>query len=267
MTHGNIKEAARIVGSIEESVLLTGRLESIPKPEWSITIVPHRQTGFRDIARTIIRTYPQRSILAFSLMVSQAFFYNAIFFTYALVLTRFYNVLPDRVGLYLLPFALGNFLGPLLIGRLFDTIGRKPMISLTYALSAFMLAVTGYLFTRGVLNAATQTIAWTLIFFIASSAASSAYLTVSEIFPIETRAMAIAVFYALGTGVGGVGAPALFGFLIQTGTRENLFYGYLLGAGMMLTAALTEMVLGVKAERKSLEEIAEPLSSEEASRR
>lgn len=195
-------------------------------------------------------------------MIAQAFFYNAIFFTYALVLTRFYNIPSSRVSIYIFPFALGNILGPILLGHLFDSIGRKPMIITTYSLSGILLAVTGFLFVRGILTAITQSIAWTAIFFIASCAASSAYLTVSEIFPLELRAMAIAIFYSFGTLIGGVGAPALFGYLIGTGSRVHLLYGYLLGALLMMTGAICEMFLGIKAERQSLEAIATPLSGQ-----
>src|SRR5262249_7039986 len=158
--------------------------------------------------------------------------------TYALVLTDFYAVPAGEVGWYVLPFAAGNFLGPLLLGRLFDTVGRKPMIAFTYAMSGILLAATGYLFLQGALTARTQTLAWSAIFFFASAAASSAYLTVSENFPLEIRALAIAFFYAIGTGIGGIGGPFLFGLLIDTGSRASLFLGYALGAVLMLAAAV-----------------------------
>lgn len=209
----------------------------------------------------MVHTHAERSLLGFSLMVSQAFFYNAIFFTYALLLIEFYGVPAERVGLYLLPFSIGNFLGPLLLGKLFDTIGRKPMIIATYAASGVLLAITGWMFERGMLSGFTQTLCWTVIFFIASCAASSAYLTVSEVFPLEIRAIAISIFYAAGTLAGGVGAPALFGVLIQSGSRTQVFYGYLLGAALMLTAAGMEWWLGVRAEGQSLESISPPLAS------
>jgi MFS family permease len=205
--------------------------------------------------------YRRRATLGFALMVSQAFLYNAIFFTYALVLSKFYKVPSSSAGLYLLPFALGNFLGPLTIGRLFDTIGRRAMIAGTYMISGVLLAVTAYLFAQGMLTATTQTIAWSVIFFFASASASAAYLTVSEVFPLETRAMAIAFFYAIGTGAGGLFAPWLFGILISTGSKEILSLGYYAGALLMLIAAFCEIVIGVKAERKSLEEVALPLSA------
>ena len=193
-------------------------------------------------------------------MIAQAFFYNAIFFTYALTLTRFYAVPAERVGAYLLPFALGNFLGPLLLGRLFDSIGRRPMIAFTYAASGIVLLVTGAAFAHGALDARSHTLLWSIAFFFASAAASSAYLTVSELFPLEIRAMAIALFYAVGTGVGGLLAPTLFGALIQRGSRPELFAGYALGAGLMLFAALAALWLGVAAERRGLEDLARPLS-------
>jgi MFS family permease len=194
-------------------------------------------------------------------MIAQAFFYNAIFFTYALVLTDFYGIRADHVGWYLLPFAAGNFLGPVLLGHLFDAIGRRQMITTTYALSGLLLAGAGWLFAIGALSATGQTVAWTVIFFFASAAASSAYLTVSETFPLEIRALAIAFFYAIGTGAGGVVGPWLFGALIDTGSRWSLFAGYLLGSLLMLAAALVAFRWAVAAERKPLESVAKPLAS------
>jgi MFS family permease len=193
-------------------------------------------------------------------MASQAFFYNAIFFTYGLVLMRFYDVPAQNVGAYLLPFAIGNILGPVVLGHFFDTIGRRKMIASTYAISGILLAITGWLFHAGLLTAQTQTIAWMIIFFVASAAASSAYLTVSEIFPLEIRAFAIAIFYAFGTLAGGVGAPLLFGWIIGTGSKTALLIGYLVGAFLMIIGAIVEAILGVDAERKSLEHVATPLS-------
>ena len=196
-----------------------------------------------------------------SLMTAQAFFYNAIFFTYALVLTEFYAVPAANVGWYILPFAAGNFLGPVLLGRLFDTIGRRPMLAFTYAVSGLLLAAAGYLFALDLLSANGLTAAWMLIFFFASAAASAAYLTVSETFPVEIRALAIAFFYALGTGVGGVAGPWLLGALIQSGSRMRVFAGYLIGAVLMLIAAAIAARWGVAAERKPLEHVAKPLAS------
>jgi MFS family permease len=218
-------------------------------------------TPWSEIWNAMVHEHRQRSFLGFVLMSTQAFFYNAIFFTYALVLMRFYGVPEETVGRYLLPFALGNVLGPLLLGRLFDTIGRKQMIAATYGIAGILLAVTAWLFRAGMLTAETQTLAWTIIFFIASAAASSAYLTVSEIFPLEIRALAIAIFYAIGTLVGGAGAPMLFGWIIGTGSITALFMGYLLAAGLMIFGALVEVRIGVPAERRSLEHVAAPLSS------
>jgi MFS family permease len=212
------------------------------------------------VFRTLFGVHRQRTFVGLSLMAAQAFFYNAIFFTYALVLTDFYDIRADHVGWYLLPFAAGNFLGPLILGRLFDTLGRRIMIATTYALSGVLLAGAGYLFAIGVLTAAGQTIAWMVIFFFASAAASSAYLTVSETFPLEIRALAIAFFYAIGTGIGGVAGPWLFGRLIDSGSRWSVFGGYLLGAALMLVAAVIAARFGVAAERKSLEAVARPLA-------
>jgi MFS family permease len=194
-------------------------------------------------------------------MACQAFCYNAIFFTYALVLTRFYDVPNEHVGWYILPFAFGNLMGPLLLGHLFDSVGRRPMITATYAISGILLALTGFAFAQEWLSAVGQTAAWTVIFFFASAAASAAYLTVGEAFPLEMRAMGIAVFYAFGTGIGGVVGPALFGWLIEGGARTDIMWGYLFGAALMLVAAGTEWRLGFAAERRPLEEVSEPVSA------
>lgn len=258
MIHGREREAEETVAAVEGTI--TAPPEALPEPVHTIRIRTRSHTPWREIWRSMFIQQRRRSILGLTLMVTQAFFYNAIFFTYALVLVRFYSLPAQKVGLYLFPFALGNFAGPLLLGRYFDSFGRRQMITITYALSGVLLAVSGWLFQKGLLTATTQALAWTVIFFIASCAASSAYLTVSEIFPLEIRGMAIAVFYALGTFVGGVGAPLLFGVLIQTGSRTALFYGYLIGAGLMMTAAIVEAKIGVRAERQSLEAITSPLS-------
>jgi MFS family permease len=209
----------------------------------------------------MFRTHRDRAILGLTLMSCQAFCYNAVFFTYALILTKFYNVSSGNVGLFMLPFAIGNFLGPLVLGRLFDTIGRRIMITATYAISGVLMALTGWMFALGWLDAVQQTLAWTVIFFVASAAASSAYLTVGESFPLEVRAIAIALFYAFGTGVGGVAGPALFGALIDTGSRVSIFYGYLLGGVLMVIAAVVAGFLAANAERRSLEDVAPPLSA------
>lgn len=258
MIHGREREAEQIVTTIENNI--AGGPANLPAPRGTICIQPRTHTPLAEIWHSIAYQHRRRSLLGLALMVSQAFFYNAIFFTYALVLVTFYALPAQKVGLYLFPFALGNFVGPLLLGRLFDVIGRKQMITLTYVLSGALLALSGILFQQGLLTARTQAIAWTVIFFVASAAASSAYLTVSEIFPLEIRGMAIAVFYACGTFTGGVAAPFIFGLLIQTGSRSALFYGYLAGAGLMIGAGLVEAWIGVRAERTSLEDIAAPLS-------
>ncbi len=260
MTHGAKDEAERIVSTVECEVReITGK-DLPPVKGAPLIITVRRQTRWREIWDAMVHTHCERSLLGLSLMVAQAFFYNAIFFTYALLLVRFYAVPAEHVGYYLLPFSLGNLLGPLCMGKLFDTVGRKPMIVATYGASGLLLAASGWMFQHGLLTARTQTLCWTAIFFIASCAASSAYLTVSEIFPLEIRAMAIAIFYALGTLAGGVGAPALFGVLIGSGSRTYLFYGYLLGAALMILAAGMEWRFGVKAEQRSLEEISSPLA-------
>src|SRR5262249_15122387 len=244
----------------------TSRAERHRTPEEPLPVIRlrmRRSTPLAEVAATLFRVERRRTLVGLSLMAAQAFFYNAIFFTYALVLTDFYAIPADHVGWYLLPFALGNFLGPALLGRLFDSVGRRPMIATTYALSGVLLAGAGYLFAIDALSATGQTIAWMVIFFFASAAASSAYLTVSEIFPLEVRALAIAFFYAIGTGIGGVAGPWLFGSLIDTGSRWSLFVGYLFGSVLMLAAAVIAARYGVAAERRSLESISRPLAAAE----
>src|SRR5215204_29597 len=263
ITHGRVEEAEATTAAVEEEVRReTGR--DLPPPEGRpIGVEQRKMIGFGLILRAMFQMYPRRTILGLTLMGSQAFLYNAIFFTYALVLTKFYNIDAGQVGYYIFPFAVGNVLGPWLLGRFFDTIGRIPMISGCYIISGALLAFTGYLFLQGVLSAVTQTLFWCIIFFFASAAASAAYLTVSEVFPMEIRALAIALFYAIGTGIGGVLAPAIFGALIAGGNRADLFIAYLLGAGLMIFAAIVEIFLGVKAEGQSLESVATPLTAVE----
>ena len=262
ITHGYEREAIAATEEIEAKVRAStgARLDDIAADDL-MTIYPRRSFGLAIVLETMFRTYRKRSLLGLVLMASQAFLYNAIFFTYALVLSNFYDVPPENTGLYLVPFAIGNFLGVLVLGRLFDTLGRRAMISATYAVSAVLLVITGYLFGKEMLGPVTLTALWSVIFFFASAAASSAYLTVSELFPLETRALAIAVFYAIGTATGGVVAPWLFGALIDTGSAWSVFYGYLFAGALMLIAAGVEIMIGVDAEGQSLERLARPLSA------
>jgi MFS family permease len=262
MVHGRIAEAERIVADIERSIERHRPITK--KPEYEIRIMAGHTTTLFTVLGTILRTYRRRAVLCIVLMASQAFLYNAIFFTYALVLQTFYGVRPEDIGWYIFPFAIGNFLGPLLLGHWFDTIGRRTMIAATYALSGILLAGTAFLFLHESLDAAEQTMAWTTIFFFASAAASAAYLTAGEAFPLEIRANAIALFYAFGTGLGGMGGPWLFGLLIGTGARENVFWAYLLAAALMAGAAATAAFLGFDAERRALEHVAHPLSLADA---
>lgn len=262
LTHGRLEEAEATVQEIEQIVAaMTGRHLDEPRAEFSLAIRPRRRFGLKAILNPIFGIYRWRSVLALTLMVAQAFAYNAIFFTYALVLNRFYDIAAESAALCLLPFALSNFMGPLMLGRFFDTIGRRQMIAATFAISGLFLIFTGWLFARGALSAPSQIGLWTLIFFFASPAASSAYLTVSEIFPQEIRALAIAVFYSAGTAAGGIFAPWFFGKLIDSGSRPDLLLGYIVAAVLMLAAAIVEVVLGVPAENLGLEQIAAPLSS------
>jgi MFS family permease len=256
-THGFPQQADAVVHGIE--VRFEPRSGSGAPPR-AIRLRMRDHTPLAEVARALFVTYRRRTLVGLSLMAAQAFFYNAIFFTYALVLTDFYQVPANRIGWYILPFAAGNVLGPILLGRLFDTIGRKVMIASTYAISGLLLAGAAYLFGRGVLSAAQLTAAWMAVFFFASAAASSAYLTVSETFPLEIRALAIAFFYAIGTAVGGVVGPLLFGALISTGSRGSVATGYFIGAALMIGAAAMEALWGVAAERKPLETVSRPLS-------
>jgi len=258
--HGRVEEARKIVDDIERSVAASGhRVDTTKAPVLKLRARPRLQ--LREVAHVLFALHRRRAAVGLVLMAAQAFFYNAIFFTYALVLAEFYGVPSGDVGRYIIPFAIGNLLGPLILGPLFDSVGRRIMIASTYAVSGVLLAVTAWLFWAGYLDATTQTIAWSGIFFVASAAASSAYLTVSETFPLELRAVAIAVFYAIGTGVGGVAGPAIFGALIDTGSRPHLAYGYIAGAVLMLGAALVQWRWGVAAERRSLESVCRPLAA------
>src|SRR6476469_11182912 len=259
MTHGQVHEAEAIVQAIEAKVSQDEGLETLPEAHGSITVHRRAPATFRTVVHELFRSYPQRTVLGITLMVTQSFMYNALSFTYPFVLTKFYEVPSSTIGLYILPFAIGNFLGPLLLGRFFDTIGRKQMISFTYAAAGVLLALSGYLFWTASFTVTTHLLAWSSIFFFASAGASAAYLTVSEIFPLEIRAMAIAFFFMVAQGAGII-APWLYGRMIETSVT-SVFYGYLLGAGLMLVGAVVELMLGVKAEGRSLEQIAAPLSA------
>ena len=260
LTHGRAEEAEEIVAQIEHEVRRSHH-GSLPRPKGEpIAIQKRDHIGFVEIARYVIQNYPSRGVLGLSLMTGQAFLYNSIFFTYTLVLGEFFGISAQRAPLFLIPFSVGNILGPLLLGPLFDTIGRRVMIASTYVISGVLLIVTGFLFTSDVLTATTMTIAWCVIFFFASAGASSAYLTVSELFPLEARAMAIALFYSIGTGIAAL-SPTLFGALIATHSRTNVNYGYMLGAGLMIAAGVVAIFLAVDAERRSLEDVAKPLTA------
>jgi MFS family permease len=258
--HGHAAAAEETISYIEHEVEEGGRqLPQVPEDK-AVDIKPAENIGYFALARLLFKEYPQRAIYGATLMITQSFLYNAIFFTYTLVLTHFYNVDEKQAPLFLIAFAVGNLSGPFVLGHLFDTIGRKKMISGTYILSGALLAITAFLFKANVLTAATQTVAWCLIFFFASAGASSAYLTVSEIFPQEVRAKAIAVFFAIAQCFGALG-PVIYGALIGTGEhRGPLFGGYLLGAAVMVVGGLVAAFIGVSAEGKSLEDVATPLA-------
>src|SRR5580693_1035475 len=255
VTHGFPQAADTIVRGIETQ-FASPRAPAGDK----VRLHMRSHTPLAEVAHTLFVTYRRRTLVGLSLMSAQAFFYNAIFFTYALVLTDFYGTPANQVGWYILPFAAGNVLGPIMLGRLFDTIGRKIMIASTFALSGILLAVTASLFSQNLLSAQGLTVAWMTVFFFASAAASSAYLTISEIFPLEIRALAIAFFYAIGTGIGGIAGPLVFGMLINTGSRGSVAVGYAIGAILMAAAAAVEARWGVAAERKSLEAVSRPLA-------
>lgn len=262
MTHGKTQEAEEIVRGVERTVMEQMGLNRLPPPAGFVTLQTSIPVTFGTVWHELVRSYPTRTLLGTTLMTAQSFLYNAIFFTYALVLSKFYGVEPGRVGLYIVPFAVGNFLGPLMLGRFFDSIGRKPMLALTYGFSGALLALTGYLFWQGHLTALTQTLAWCLIFFFASAGGSAAYLTVSELFPLEIRATAIAIFFVFAQGISALG-PWLFGYLIA-GSARDVFYGDLLGGGVMVIGSIVALRFAVSAERQPLEQIAPPLSCRES---
>lgn len=255
LLHGRPHEAEEVVASIERDIVATG--VALPASGGASPLEAKGAVTFTAIAHVLLKRHLRRTILGLSLMIAQAFAYNGVFFTYALVLARFYGVPGDRIGLYLIPFAIGNLLGPMVLGPLFDRVGRRRMIASTYIVSGALIALTGYGLAHGWFNATTQTAMWCVVFFVASTAASSAYLTVSELFPVELRGMAIALFYAVGTAAGGLAAPSLFGALLEGGSRDRVFIGYLVGAVLMAAAGVVAVFLGVAAERQSLEAINE----------
>jgi MFS family permease len=259
--NGREQAAEESISYIEHEVEQSGKTLPPVDERKAIDLRPTDQIGYLALTRVLFREYPSRAVLGASLMISQSFLYNAIFFTSTLVLGKFYGVPSTSTPLYLIAFAVGNLIGPLTIGHFFDTIGRKPMIAGTYLMSGILLAISAWLFYAGLLTAMTQTISWCVIFFFASAGASAAYLTVSEIFPLEVRAKAIAVFFAIAQCFGALG-PVIYGALIGDGTQPfRLFLGYLLGAAVMIAGGLVAAVYGVAAEGQSLEDIAAPLAA------
>jgi MFS family permease len=261
ITHDREKAAQSTTADIERQVQKHQKRELPDVDGKPLKVHPKPHFGLAIILSAMWHKYRARSGLALTLMGAQAFLFNAVFFTYGLVLSRYDDVSQNRVGLYILPLAGGNFLGPLILGPFFDTIGRRRMITGCYAATGILLAAVAVMFGLGLLTAWTQTIAWMLIFFVASAAASSAYMTASEIFPLETRSFAIAVFYGFGTALGGIAGPLVFGQLIDIGDPWPVAGGYITVAMVMLAAAATELKLGIDAEGKSLESVADPLSS------
>ena len=264
--HGREEDAERNIRLIEQEVEASGQQLAAVDESKALEITPAPSYGYLTLLRVLFAHYPSRSALAATLMITQSFLYNAIFFTYTLVLTKFYQVPAANAPIYLIAFAVGNLIGPLTIGHLFDTLGRRKMISGTYLVSGILLAITAVMFDKGMLNAITQTIAWCVIFFFASAGASAAYLTASELFPLEVRAQAIAVFFAIAQCFGAIG-PIFYGWLIGTGSDPGkLFVGYLIGAAVMVIGGVVDVFLGVDAEGKSLEDVAPPLAAVSATR-
>jgi MFS family permease len=261
ITHDRVAEANANMDAIEAEIRREHGGDALPDAHGAMTLDPERRHGFGDIVRTMLETYPERTVVVFALMIAQAFLYNAFVFTNSLVLTNFFRVAASDVGWYTLPFSIGNLLGALLLGPLFDRVGRKPMIAFTYAFAGVGIVVTGLLFVAGVLNATTFTLALCVTFFVASAGASAAYLTVSEIFPLEIRAMAIALVYSVGTLVGGAVAPWFYGKLIATKQPSMILIGYAIAAALMLAAAAIELRYGVEAAGRRLEDVAAPLGA------
>jgi MFS family permease len=260
MTHGHAKEAEKTVDDIEARIEADGhKLAPVPQSK-ALEVQATGSVPFLTIARVLFSKYPKRTLVGASMMITQSFLYNAIFFTYVLVLENFYHVPEAQTPYYFFPFAIGNLLGPLVLGRLFDSWGRRQMIFLTYGLSAVVLAVSAFLFSIHAMDATTQVVFWCVAFFFASAGASSAYLTVSEIFPLELRSQAISYFFALAQIFGAI-APALYGALIGDGKHTGpLTFGYYLGAGIMLVGGIIALIFGVDAARKGLETVTDPIS-------
>jgi MFS family permease len=258
--HGRGDEAVELVEGVERTVAEEDHVELEPAEKY-IEINPRKSVGFGQIAGTLIRRYPKRAALGLALFIGQAFLYNAVTFGYAQILQTFFKVPSGSTGYYFAVIAVGNLAGPVLLAHFFDSVGRKTMITGTYVGSGVLLLITAWLFDAGVLNAVTMTVCWCVVLFFASAGASSAYLTVSEIFPMETRALAIAFFYAVGTAAGGITGPLLFAHLVGSGKVGDTVLAFVVGAVLMILAGLVELVLGVRAERQSLEDLATPLTA------
>ncbi|HEX3787976.1 MAG TPA: MFS transporter [Pseudonocardiaceae bacterium] len=259
--HGRVEEAERSIEFIEQEVIAAGHTLEPVDDSKILEITPAERTGYLTTLRVIFSEYPSRAALGFGLMITQSFLYNAIYFSYSSVLKYFFNVPDASVAWYGLAFAVGNLCGPLLLGSLFDTLGRKKMIAGSYLIAGVLLAISAFLFKAGAFNATTQTVAWVVVFFFASAGASAGYLTVSEIFPLEIRAQAIAIFFGTAQIVGAL-APLFFGLLINKDNPERsmLFIGYIVGAAFMVIGGLIAAVFGINSEGMSLEDIAQPLS-------
>ncbi|MEA2509050.1 MAG: hypothetical protein QOG21_1132 [Actinomycetota bacterium] len=267
MSHGRVDEAEKIVSEIEDQVRHYTGQQDLPDYEGTIEITQKERTPLGEIVGAMFKDNTSRTILGIGLMIGQTFFYNAVFFTFALTLSTFFKVPAGDIGYYIFAFAVGNFLGPLTLGRLFDVVGRKPMIAGTYIASGVLLAITGFLFKQGSLSDISITVWWSASFFFASAGASAAYLTVSEIFPLEIRAVAIAFFYAIGSAIGGIAGPIIFASEVGSKKPSQVLVGYLIAAALMIMGGVMEIFMGVRAEQETLEDISEPLGAKEADRR
>jgi MFS family permease len=266
MSHGHVEEAEKIVAEIEDQVRRYTGKDDLPDYEGTIEITQRERTPLGEIFGAMFKQNTSRTILGLGLMIGQTFFYNAVFFTFALTLSSFFKVPAGDIGYYIFAFAVGNFLGPLTLGRLFDVVGRKPMIAGTYIASGVLLAITGFLFKAGSLSDISITIWWSAAFFFASAGASAAYLTVSEVFPLEIRAVAIAFFYAIGSAIGGIAGPIIFASEVESGKPSQVLIGYLIAAALMIIGGVMELFMGVAAEQETLEDVSEPLGAKEADR-